>query len=41
MIFLLNQCHNKVEKSGGQTMGKNSEKSDFVYDINNFNKNWG
>ena len=22
-------------------MGKNSEKSDFVYDINNFNKNWG
>ena len=23
------QCHSKVEKSGGQTMGQNTEKSDF------------
>ena len=29
VIFLLNQCHSMAEKSGGQTMGKNTGKSDF------------
>ena len=27
MIFLLNQCHSNVEKSGGQTIGQNNRKS--------------
>ena len=29
VIFLLNQCHSKLEKSGVQTMGQNTGKSDF------------
>ena len=29
IIFDLNQCHSKVEKSGGQTIGENNRKSDF------------
>ena len=29
MIFLLDQCHSKVEKSGGKTMEQNTRKSDF------------
>ena len=29
MIFLLNQCHSKVEKSGGQIMAQKTGKSDF------------
>ena len=30
MLFLLNQCHNKVEKSVRQTMGQNNGKSDLL-----------
>ena len=29
MIFFLKQCHSKVEKSGGQTIGQNNGKSDL------------
>ena len=29
MIFFLKQCHNNVEKSGGQTIGQNNGKSDL------------
>ena len=29
MIFLLNQCHSKAEKLGGQNMGQSTEKSNF------------
>ena len=29
MIFLLNQCHSKVKKSGGQIIGQNNGKSDL------------
>ena len=36
----LHQCHGKVEKSAGQTMGQNTVKSD-LYDFNDFIKMWG
>ena len=29
MIFFLKQCHNNVEKSGGQTIRQNNGKSDL------------
>ena len=29
MVFLLNQCHGKVQKSGEQAMEQNKEKSYF------------
>ena len=29
MIFFLNQCHGKVEKSGGQIIEQNTGKSEF------------
>ena len=39
IYFFLNQCHSKFEKPGGQTIGLNI--GFFLYDFNNFNKNWG
>ena len=40
VVFLLNHCHSKVEKSGGQTMTQNTRNLFFLC-INSKALNWG
>ena len=41
VTFFLNQWHKKLKNQDVETMEQNNGKFDFLYDLNNFNKNWG
>ena len=41
VTFLLSQWYKKLKNQDVETIEQNNGKFDFLYDLNNFNKNWG
>ena len=41
VTFFLSQWYKKLKNQDVETIEQNNGKFDFLYDLNNFNKNWG